>query len=105
MSGSREKIYHVVLPERWAELDEAEDYVHESLAAEGFIHCSFRDQVDAVIERYYRDVRSLIVLEIDPEKLTSELLIEPSTGGEKYPHIYGAINRSAVIGIENRDRA
>ena len=37
-------IYHIVLPEAWAAFD-GDLYKHESLAAEGFIHCSFDHQL------------------------------------------------------------
>ena len=46
-------IYHIVLPDVWAAFDTGL-YTHSSLAAEGFIHCSFEHQVDAVIGRYYQ---------------------------------------------------
>lgn len=95
------KIYHIVLPEAWTAFD-GEFYVHASLGAEGFIHCSFDHQLDGVIERYYSGVDRVIVLEIDNEKLTSELIKEPSTGGEIYPHLYGPINRDAIVGTEER---
>lgn len=96
-------IYHIVLPSRWAEFDGKEFYEAESLGTEGFIHCSYDNQLAGVIERYYRDVPEILVLTIDPEKLTSDLVIEESTGGEFFPHIYGPINRSAVIEINPRN--
>ena len=94
-------IYHIVLPEAWAAFD-GDLYEHASLAAEGFIHCSFDHQIDGVIERYYSGADSVILLEIDSNKLTSELINEPSTGGEIYPHIYGPINRDAVVSESER---
>ncbi len=92
-------IYHLVLPEAWA-ASEGDLYEHPSLAAEGFIHCSFAEQLNGVIERYYSGAERLIVLEIDSERLTSKLVNERSTGGEIYPHIYGPINRNAVVSIK-----
>ena len=44
-------IYHIVLPDKWAEFDSGL-YRHASLATEGFIHCSFEEQLPGVIERY-----------------------------------------------------
>ena len=94
-------IYHIVLPEAWAAFD-GDLYEQASLAAEGFIHCSFDHQIDGVIERYYSGADSVILLEIDSNKLTSELINEPSTGGEIYPHIYGPINLEAIVGETER---
>ena len=95
-------IYHIVLPEIWEQVRNEPLYRHESLAAEGFIHCSYEDQLVAVIERYYSDRDELVVLTIDTDKLTARLVAEPSTGGEIYPHIYGPLNMTAVVDAETR---
>ena len=94
-------IYHIVLPEVWAVFD-TELYRAASLETEGFIHCSFAEQLDAVIKRYYSGTNEVIVLEIETERLMSRVLNEASTGNEIYPHIYGPINRDAIVGVERR---
>ena len=95
-------IYHIVLPKVWEEFKDKEFYEAESLKTEGFIHCSFAEQLDAVLERYYRDAGDVLVLTIEPEKLTSRLVNEPSTNNEIYPHIYGKINRDAIVETAKR---
>ena len=95
------RIYHIVRSDVWSNF-RGTYYEAESLTAEGFIHCSFADQLDAVLKRYYSGDDEVIVLEIDPAKLDSKLVVEPSTGGEKYPHIYGTINRDAIVGEQRR---
>jgi|SRR4051812_27378287 uncharacterized protein (DUF952 family) len=97
-------IYHIVLPEKWDEAAGDEFYEADSLATEGFIHCSFAEQIEGVLERYYSGVNRVIILQIDPSKLTSKLVDEPSTNNEIYPHIYGRINRDAVVEIEEREQ-
>jgi uncharacterized protein (DUF952 family) len=89
-------IYHIVMPEAWAASDDNQ-YEAESLASEGFIHCSFEHQLDGVLQRYYSDAERVVLLEIESDRLTSKLVNEPSTGGEIYPHIYGPINRDAIV--------
>jgi uncharacterized protein (DUF952 family) len=96
-------IYHIVLPEVWEKVKDEKFYEAESFKSEGFIHCSFREQVETVLQRYYKGVEKILLLEIEPQKLTSKLVEEPSTGGEIYPHIYGKINRGAIVGIEERE--
>lgn len=96
-------IYHVVLPEVWAESRDKLFYEAESLATEGFIHCSYADQLDGVLERYYAEAERVVVLSIDANKLTSTLVSEPSTNNEPYPHIYGPINADAITGVEERE--
>ena len=34
---------------------------------------------------------------VDPDRLMSRVLNEPSTGREIYPHIYGPVNRDAIV--------
>lgn len=96
------RIYHIVLPEVWEQFKDKTFYAAESLATENFIHCGFAEQIETVLQRYYKNAKTVLVLEIEPEKLTSELVCEPSTGGEIYPHIYGKINADAIVGIEER---
>ncbi|MDM7922230.1 MAG: DUF952 domain-containing protein [Pyrinomonadaceae bacterium] len=96
-------IYHVVLPAVWESYKTKPSYQTESLHTEGFIHCSYENQVDDVLKRYYSNARRVLILKIDSEKLLSKLVEEPSTGGEIYPHIYGRLNHNAVVSIEERD--
>lgn len=91
-------IYHIVLPEIWAAFDSGL-YRHASLDSEGFIHCSFKDQLPGVIERYYSGEDELVIVEIESDRLMSRIIKEPSTNREIYPHIYGPINRDAIVRI------
>lgn len=95
-------IYHIVTPEVWEKFKDENQYEAESLQMENFIHCSYRNQLEDVLERYYKNERKVLILHINPHLLTAKLVAERSTGGEVYPHIYGAINRSAIVGAEER---
>ena len=99
------KIYHIVTPEVWENFKDADFYEAESLQTEGFIHCSFAAQLKAVLQRYYSDKEKVFILEIETEKLASKLIEEPSTNNEIYPHIYGKINREAIVRIEENPNA
>lgn len=96
-------IYHIVLPEVWEKFKDENFYEAESLATERFIHCSYRSQLPDVLERYYRNAEKVLILHVNPYLLTSQLIAEHSTGGEIYPHVYGAINRNAIVEIEKRN--
>ena len=95
-------IYHIVLPEVWERFKDKPSYQAESLATEGFIHCSYPGQLDDVLKRYYSGVDTVLILKIDTEKLLSKLVKEPSTNNEMYPHIYGRLNHSAVVEVRER---
>lgn len=96
-------IYHIVTPETWEKFKDENEYAAESLTTEGFIHCSYRSQLDDVLQRYYRDAGKVLILHINTHRLTSPLIAEPSTNREIYPHIYGKINKSAIVNIEERN--
>ena len=95
-------IYHIVLPQVWERFKDKPSYEPESLVSEGFIHCSYPNQLEAVLKRYYRGVERVLILKIDTEKVRSKLAKEASTNDELYPHIYGRLNVNAVVGIEER---
>ncbi len=96
-------IYHIVLPDIWESFKDEKFYEAESLRTEGFIHCSFREQIETTLGRYYKGVERVLILEIETEKLLSKFVSEPSTGGEVYPHVYGKINWEAIIKIEEKE--
>ncbi len=90
-------IYHITAESTWQAALTAGQYAADSLAAEGFIHCSTAGQVLATAERYYAGQAGLVLLRIDPQKLAAELRYENLEGGEtRFPHIYGPLNLSAV---------
>jgi uncharacterized protein (DUF952 family) len=95
-------IYHVVLPEVWERFKTRPSYQPDSLATEGFIHCSYQSQLEDVLKRYYRGVEKVLILTIETDKLFSKLVKEPSTNDELFPHIYGRLNINAVVGVEER---
>jgi len=96
------RIYHIVLPELWESVKSNAEYEADSLETEGFIHCSYQYQLDNVLERYYEGKERVLLLEIETEQLKSKLVEEQSTNDEIYPHIYGTINREAIVSVEDR---
>ena len=93
-------IHHIVPAGTWAKFDGEPIYAADSLESEGFIHLSERQQVTGVLDRYYRNVPDLLLLHVDPAKLTHELRYEEAANGERFPHLYGPINKGAVVEIE-----
>ncbi len=95
-------IYHVVTADNWKKAQEQGFYTAASLASQGFIHASKKEQVDGVLQRFYKNQTNLLLLHIDEEKLTAPLKYElaPSLN-ELFPHIYGKINLGAIIKISN----
>ena len=93
-------IYHITTREAWAKASETGSYATPSLKDEGFIHCSELSQVADIKSRFYAGVQDLVLLTIDTEKLTSQLIFEWSPSVQNtFPHIYGPINVDAVVDL------
>ena len=93
------EICKIMSQEEWdTSLAVGETYVAVSQAdlRDGFIHCSSSEQVPGTLEKWYRDYQRVIVVTIDPSRLTSELKWEPNAVGVPFPHIYGPIVPGAI---------
>ena len=95
-------IYHITTAAAWEKAQTAGAYTADSLATEGFIHCSTQDQVAGVLDRYYMGQNNLVKLTIEKSKVTSPLIFELATSiNEVFPHIHGPIILSAVVKAES----
>ena len=94
------EIYHMLPAATWAAARSQERYAPDSLASEGFIHCTVGERnLIQVANRFYRDAPGeWVVLVIDPALIDRTVRWEPQPDGLAYPHIYGELNVSAVIG-------
>lgn len=93
-------IFHVVTEQDWNEQISASHFAPHSFLQEGFIHCCTRDQLSGVLERYYQGQFGLLVLHLDESKLEHLITYEKATNDELFPHLYGRINKIAVISIQ-----
>jgi uncharacterized protein (DUF952 family) len=93
-------IYHIASAAQVEQAARAGQYVPAAFATEGFIHCSHAHQVKGVAQAYFAGQRDLVLVEIDPSKLTCPVLDENLSGGsDLYPHIYGPLPMAAVISV------
>jgi uncharacterized protein (DUF952 family) len=97
---------HLLPHEVWERAKNLPEYVPEAFAADGFVHCTNGDdEMVAVGNRYYRgDPRPFLVLTIAVDALRSPVRYDDVK--RLFPHVYGPINREAVIGARRviRDR-
>lgn len=93
-------IFHITSEEAWANAQARGVYDADSLAAEGFIHCSDLHQVTWVAARRFCGRADLVLLHIDPRRLQAEVRYENLEGGQElFPHVYGSIPLEAVFDV------
>ena len=111
MNKLQATIYHLVIEPELRAQTKGDVYRPVNLANDGFVHCSQKTSVVPVANDYYAEVsEKLLLLEIDPTKLTQEVRFEaaaPIPGGgaahldsaEHFPHVYGPIDVAAISGV------
>ncbi|GGZ86004.1 DUF952 domain-containing protein [Streptomyces subrutilus] len=92
-------VFHIVPLADWAAAPGLA-YAPPSLAAEGFVHCSADVPTAlAIADAHYRAVPGpLLAVELDEAALTAEVRREGEPGA-RYPHVYGPLNREAVVRV------
>lgn len=95
-----EFIYHITTQLQWDKALQLGYYEADTLAKEGFMHCSTADQVAGVLERYYQGATGLVKLTIQKDKVDRPLVFELAGSiNEVFPHIHGPLNLTAVVAV------
>jgi uncharacterized protein (DUF952 family) len=91
-------IFHIATTAAWNDAQRSGAYTADSLATEGYIHCSGPGQVVAVANRLFHGRSDLVLLQIDVARLDAPVRYENLEGGiEPFPHVYGPLPLSAVV--------
>jgi uncharacterized protein (DUF952 family) len=93
-------LYHITTAGEAEAAQESGIYAPTSFGVDGFIHCSYRQQLGGVAARWFQGRHGLVVLEIDRGKLPCAVVDENLQGGaELFPHVYGRLPLAAVIAV------
>jgi uncharacterized protein (DUF952 family) len=97
--------YHGTPKKYFEGLDPGRPYVPGDFEKDGFIHTTEgREAVSITLTRYYKSsAEPWVVLFIDQERVTSPIRYDDPA--EVFPHIYGPLNRDAILAVEDIDRA
>lgn len=96
-------VLHLIEPGAWrAAL--ADGAVHPpSLDAVGYVHLSAPEQVHLPAEALFPDRRDLVLLVVDPARLTDPVRMEPGRpedpAGMLFPHLHGPLPTRAVVAV------
>ena len=96
--------YHLAPSDVWERQKDAPEYLPEAFDDDGFIHCTNGlQELLAVANRYYAaDKRPYRALILKVEKIESPVQYDDPE--ETFPHIYGPLNTSAVVGMLDAKR-
>jgi uncharacterized protein (DUF952 family) len=93
-------VLHITTEAAWAGAKERATYEGDTLAGDGFIHFSTPEQVVRVANALFRDRNGLVLLVVDPSRLSAPLRYEDCyDSGEAFPHLYGPLPVAAVIEV------
>ncbi|MCY7422243.1 MAG: DUF952 domain-containing protein [Chitinophagaceae bacterium] len=90
-------IYHIARYNDWHKAAATGLYVPSAFEQEGFIHCATNEQVNNVLDRYFKG-QTVLKLTIDVSLLVHPPKYEwAASVNQLFPHIYGPVNLDAVI--------
>jgi uncharacterized protein (DUF952 family) len=96
-------IYHFCPADVWAAAQRDGEYAADTLATEGFIHCSPVERVHLPANALVRGRTDLVLLEIDEARLPEPPRWEHGDPTDPetplFPHIYGPIPVAAVVAV------
>jgi uncharacterized protein (DUF952 family) len=99
-------IYKILTLREWQDLQKTGNFKGSALdRKDGFIHGAFHDQYPAILEKFFKGIRPVVLVKLDSKLLlVGGLKIESNrVGGTQYPHIYGDILFNYVIDHEILD--
>ena len=93
-------IIHCVPKKLWDAYAKKDFYGNESIEDCGFIHCSEVSAYPFVAPNFKNTKEDLLILAIDTNKVKPEIKWEDLEDcGTKYPHIYGLLNKDAILDV------
>ena len=96
-------ILHICPRAVWDEAVAAGRYDSDTLASQGYIHCSTAELVHVPATLRFRGRTDLVLLEIDESRLPVTVTWEdgdpPHPDGTLFPHLYAALPIGAVVGV------
>ncbi|MFP4496616.1 MAG: DUF952 domain-containing protein [Vulcanimicrobiota bacterium] len=100
-------IYHFVENEYFRHFKDKTQYFSPDFFNEGFIHCTGEPNVViSICNNINRNSpHDFVLLKIDENKVKAPVIYEKNPGSHiEFPHIYGFINKDAIVDIKTMQR-
>ena len=95
-----EKIYHITTKAAWNEAKAIGFYHDSSLDKDGFIHCSYPQQIARVANHHFKGHDNLLILGINRNQTNCEVVDEDLYNlNERFSHVYGPVPVNAVFDV------
>jgi len=96
-------LVHMCGVEEWQAAQADGELRPDSLASQGFVHLSTPEQVHLPANRLYAGRTDLVLLHVEPARLSSPIRWEPGVPGDPdamvFPHLFGPLPAEAVISV------
>lgn len=101
----QEYLYKIVSLRDWLDSQKRDFLLLPKEDAE-FIHLAKKEQLDKIIEKYWKGVSQLVILKLKSSELQGTLVYETNPGKtNRYYHLYaGSIPLEAVVESQTMDR-
>jgi uncharacterized protein (DUF952 family) len=94
-------IYKILSKDNWQAAKAAGIFKGAGIdLTDGYIHFSTAAQVRETARRHFAGQADLVLVSIDPGALGTDLIFEPSRGGDLFPHLYGTLSLAAVRRVD-----
>lgn len=98
-----ERLFHFVDPDAWARREPDAVWQPPSLESEGFVHLSFRHQLEGTLAAHFAATDRVTLLEVE---LTDDahLVVEPSRGDALFPHLFRGLAGREIVATHPLER-
>jgi uncharacterized protein (DUF952 family) len=93
-------LYKIMARREWEEAEKQGSFIGSAVdIRDGFIHLSAPHQTRVTAEKHFAGQVDLVLVGVNEDDLGAVLKWEKSRGGDLFPHIYGSLPLSAVVGV------
>ncbi len=91
------KVYKILRPDEWSEFQKLKIFsgsIHDK--RDGFIHLSSANQLDFVIQNFFKDEPLLYIICFEN---LSDIKWEKASNGDSFPHLYNTLKLEDIVEV------
>ncbi len=94
-----EPVFKVLTNAEWSAFKESGLFAGNAAdIKDGYIHLAKKTQLERVVQKHYKGVKALWLIEFAGPEFLSGLSWEPASNGDHYPHLYGDVLKYPDVG-------